>query len=381
MERKPRYFAFALTDRCQSHCSTCNGWQTPSENKFDELSTNDWKFVLSSLHDWLGNFDFIFTGGEPFLREDIFELGDYAASLGLQPKVITNGLALKNKCEKLINTGFTDITISLNAVQNPLIHNLSRGRQNAFKITSDVIQNLAYLNRKKNAGKTILIAAVIMPSNLTEMVPLAEFAHTNGIGINYQLLDGGDSFFTAHNIQTESMRMFDDMKQQTIEAIDKLIELKEQGYLIYNSNKQLLAFKDLIINSETEGGEKKKQFKTMVVEDFDPMFFEDMKNRKIEDKINPDLIKKIVNTPYVKLYPEKAAQETEATCQIGHYNFLIDPYGSVRVCFTFDPIGSLLTTIPQNIWNGPAAEKTRCKIVKCDKSCKLLNCNYHEGDN
>ena len=290
MEKKPRYFAFALTDRCQSHCSTCNGWQTPSENKFDELSTNDWKFVLSSLHDWLGNFDFIFTGGEPFLREDIFELGDYAASLGLQPKVITNGLALKNNCEKLINTGFTDITISLNAVQNPLIHNLSRGRQNAFKITSDVIQNLAYLNRKKNAGKTILIAAVIMPSNLTEMVPLAEFAHTNGIGINYQLLDGGDSFFTAHNIQTESMRMFDDMKQQTIEAIDKLIELKEQGYLIYNSNKQLLAFKDLIINSETEGGEKKKQFKTMVVEDFDPMFFEDMKNRKIEDKINPDLI-------------------------------------------------------------------------------------------
>lgn len=381
MERKPRYFAFALTDRCQSHCSTCNGWQTPSENKFDELSTNDWKFVLSSLHDWLGNFDFIFTGGEPFLREDIFELGDYAASLGLQPKVITNGLALKNNCEKLINTGFTDITISLNAVQNPLIHNLSRGRQNAFKITSDVIQNLAYLNRKKNAGKTILIAAVIMPSNLTEMVPLAEFAHTNGIGINYQLLDGGDSFFTAHNIQTESMRMFDDMKQQTIEAIDKLIELKEQGYLIYNSNKQLLAFKDLIINSETEGGEKKKQFKTMVVEDFDPMFFEDIKNRKIEDKINPDLIKKIVNTPYVKLYPEKAAVETEATCQIGHYNFLIDPYGSVRVCFTFDPIGSLLTTIPQNIWNGPAAEKTRCKIVKCDKSCKLLNCNYHEGDN
>lgn len=381
MEKKPRYFAFALTDRCQSHCSTCNGWQTPSENKFDELSTNDWKFVLSSLHDWLGNFDFIFTGGEPFLREDIFELGDYAASLGLQPKVITNGLALKNNCEKLINTGFTDITISLNAVQNPLIHNLSRGRQNAFKITSDVIQNLAYLNRKKNAGKTILIAAVIMPSNLTEMVPLAEFAHTNGIGINYQLLDGGDSFFTAHNIQTESMRMFDDMKQQTIEAIDKLIELKEQGYLIYNSNKQLLAFKDLIINSETEGGEKKKQFKTMVVEDFDPMFFEDMKNRKIEDKINPDLIKKIVNTPYVKLYPEKAAVETEATCQIGHYNFLIDPYGSVRVCFTFDPIGSLLTTIPQNIWNGPAAEKTRCKIVKCDKSCKLLNCNYHEGDN
>ena len=380
MEKLPRYFAFAITDRCQSHCITCNGWQTPKENKYNELSTNDWKFVLSSLHDWLGNFDFIFTGGEPFLREDIFEIADYASSLGLIPKVITNGLALKNKCEKLIDSGFRDITISINAVKNPEIHNASRGLPNAFKITSDVIQNLAYLNRKKSAGKTILLASVIMPSNLTEMVPLAKFANQNGLGINYQLLDGGDSFFTAYNIQSESKRMFNEMKQQTIEAIDGLIDLKKQGYLIYNSNKQLLAFKDLIINSSTENSEQ-KEFKTMVTEDCDDNFQEEMKNRIIKDKINKDLIKNIINTPFTQLHPEKAAIETEASCQIGHYNFLIDPYGSVRVCFTFEPIGSMITTLPQNIWNGAAAERIRCQIVKCNKSCKLLNCNYHEEDN
>ncbi len=381
MEIKPRYFAFALTDRCQSHCSTCNGWQTPFENKFNELSTNDWKFVLSSLKEWIGNFDFIFTGGEPFLREDIYELADFAASLGLKPKVITNGLALSNRCQDVINAGFTDITVSLNAVKNPRLHNLSRGRQNAFKITGDVIQNLSYLNRRYNAGKTILIASVIMPSNLGELVPLAEFAHTNGIGINYQLLDGGDSFFTAYSVQSESMRMFDEMKNETIKAIDKLIELKANGYLIYNSNKQLLAFKDLIVNSETQNKDKQKSYKTMVVEDFDPIFFEDIKNRSIEDKINPNKIQKLINRPYTDLHPEKAAIETESSCQIGHYNFVIDPYGSVRLCFTFDPIGSLLTSLPQNIWNGAGAEKIRNKIVRCNKSCKLLNCNYHEGDN
>lgn len=379
MEKLPRYFAFAITDRCQSHCATCNGWQSPSEYKYEELSTNDWKFVLSSLQQWLGTFDFIFTGGEPFLREDLLEIANYAAEIGLQPKVITNGLGLKNKCEEVIKSGFTDITISLNAVKNPKIHNDSRGRKDAFKITSDVIQNLSYLNRKYNAGKTILIAAVIMPSNLTEMVPLAEFAHQNGIGINYQLLDGGNSFFTAHNVQQESLRMFDEMKQQTIDAINKLIDLKSQGYLIYNSNKQLLAFKDLIVNSETPEGSE-LSFKTMIVEDIVPNIF-DNKDRKVEDKINPDLIKKVINKPYAELHPEKAAVETEASCQIGHYNFLIDPYGSVRVCFSFDPIGSLITTLPQNIWNGMAAERIRSKIAVCGKSCKLLNCNYHDGDN
>lgn len=379
MERLPRYFAFAITDRCQSHCATCNGWQSPAEYRFEELSTNDWKFILSSLQKWLGKFDFIFTGGEPFLRDDIIEIANYAAEIGLEPKVITNGLALKNKCEEVISSGFTDITISLNAVKNPEIHNISRGRKDAFKITSDVIQNLSYLNRKNNAGKNILIAAVIMPSNLTEMVPLAEFAHDNGIGINYQLLDGGNSFFTAYNIQQESLKMFDEMKQQTIEAINQLIEMKSQGYLIYNSNKQLLAFKDLIVNSETpDTGET--NFKTMIVEEIDTQVT-DYTNRKVEDKINPDLIKKVINRPYAELHPDKVAVETDASCQIGHYNFLIDPYGSVRVCFSFEPIGSLITTLPENIWNGIAAERIRTKIAACNKSCKLLNCNYHDGDN
>lgn len=379
MEKKPHYFAFAITDRCQSHCSTCNGWQTPLEYKYEELSTNDWKFILKSLQQWLEKFDFIFTGGEPFLRDDLIELADYAAELGLEPKVITNGLALKNKCEEVINSGFTDITISLNSVKNPEIHNISRGRKDAFKITSDVIQNLSYLNRKYKKGKTILIAAVIMPSNLTEMVPLAEFAHENGIGINYQLLDGGDSFFTAYNIQEESLKMFDEMKQQTVEAINKLIELKSQGYLIYNSNKQLTAFKDLIVNSQNPQ-DKEITFKTMIVEDYNKNLYEN-KTKSIEDKINPEFIKKVINKPYSEIHPEMAAIETEASCQIGHYNFLIDPYGSVRVCFSFDPIGSLITTLPQNIWNGMAAERIRTQIVKCNKSCKLLNCNYHDGDN
>jgi hypothetical protein len=95
----------------------------------------------------------------------------------------------------------------------------------------------------------------------------------------------------------------------------------------------------------------------------------------------PDIIRQIVNKPYTELYPDKAAKETDASCQIGHYNFLIDPYGSVRVCFSFDPIGSLITSKPENIWNSMAAERIRCKIVDCQKSCKLLNCNYHDGDN
>lgn len=374
--KKPRYFAFGLTDRCQSHCRTCSGWQTPKECKQNELSTNDWKFVFNSLHNWLGNFDFIFSGGEPFLREDIFELADYAAQIGLIPKVITNGLALKNKCEKLINSGFSDITISLNGVKNPEIHNFSRGLNNAFKITSDVIQNLAYLNRKINANKTILLSTVIMPSNLTELVPLAEFAHTNQIGINYQLLDGGDSFFTAYDIRSEYNKMYSEMRNEIMAAIDKLVNLKEKGYLIYNTENQLNAFKESILNSpdetsRNESYEARTEMRT---------FSEYTDFNDISDKINPSEIDCNIQTPFTELYPEKAAKCSEASCRTGDYNFLIDPYGNVRICFSFEPIGNLRTMLPENIWNSEEAEKMRKKIAVCNKSCKLLNCNYHEDE-
>lgn len=374
--KKPKYFAFGLTDRCQSHCRTCSGWQTPKEYKQNELSTNDWKFVFHSLFDWLGKFDFIFSGGEPFIREDIFELADYAADIGLIPKVITNGLALKNKCEKVIESGFSDITISLNGVKNPEIHNYSRGLNNAFKITSDAIQNLAYLNRKRNANKNILLSTVIMPSNLTELVPLAEFAHTNGIGINYQLLDGGDSFFTAYDIRSEYNKMYSEMRNEIMAAIDKLVNLKEKGYLIYNTENQLNAFKESILNSPDETShnecyEVKTEMRTYT-------YFSDFNN--ISDKINPNEIDSNIQTPFTELYPEKAAKCSEASCKTGDYNFLIDPYGNVRICFSFEPIGNLRTMLPENIWNSENAENMRKQIAVCNKSCKLLNCNYHEDE-
>lgn len=374
--KKPRYFAFGLTERCQSHCRTCSGWKTPKDCKQNELSTNDWKFVFNSLHNWLGNFDFIFSGGEPFIREDIYELADYAAHLGLIPKVITNGLALKNKCEQVINSGFSDITISLNGVKNPEIHNFSRGLNNAFKITSDVIQNLAYINRKRNANKTILLSTVIMPSNLTELVPLAEFAHTNQIGINYQLLDGGDSFFTAYDIRSEYNKMYSEMRNEIMAAIDKLIDLKEKGYLIYNTENQLTAFKESILNTPDEtcdssNCESKEEMKE---------FCETSDFNDILDKINPNEIDYNIQTPFTELYPEKAVKYSDASCKTGDYNFLIDPYGNVRICFSLEPIGNLRTMLPENIWNSEEAENMRKIIANCNKSCKLLNCNYHEDE-
>lgn len=367
MVKNPTYFAFDITERCQSHCITCNGWRTPYERIQNELSTDDWKFILLKLQEWLGTFDFIFSGGEPFLRKDLIEIADYARGIGLIPKVITNGLGLKNKCEELIKSGFSDITISLNSAKDPSIHNKSRGRKDAFKITTDVIQKLAYLNRKYKSDRIILLSSIIMPSNLTELVPLAEFAHQNKIEINFQLMDGGESFFLAYNLASEYNKMFNEMKDETIKAIDELKILKSKGYRICNTDKQLDGFKELIINSSPNENSSEKYQSN----DFDREGY-DYSEAVNENKIDKEYINSKKNIDYV------SEQKSGTGCQIGYRNFIIDPYGNVRICFNFESIGSLKEDLPQNIWNSQKADEIRDKIINCNKSCKLLNCNYSE---
>lgn len=198
-DKKPISFSFNNTERCQSRCVTCNGWKTPADVMERELTLEEWKKILKNLHDWMGNYQFIISGGEPFLRDDVFEMAEFASDLGDTVNIITNGLALPDKLDKVLNSAFTNITFSLNAIANPSIHNESRGRDDAFQRTIDSIQNLVYMNKTRSGHKwkNIFLSTVVMPSNLQELKPIAQFAKVEGIGVSYQLMDNGDAFSTA----------------------------------------------------------------------------------------------------------------------------------------------------------------------------------------
>lgn len=318
-DKKPISFSYNNTERCQSRCITCNGWKTPADVAKDEMSTDEWKKVLYNMHSWMGNYQFIISGGEPFIRDDIFEIAEYASNLGDTVNVVTNGLALVDKLDKVLYSAFNNITFSLNALANPKIHNTSRGRDDAFQRTMDSLQNLNYMN-KHNSGhkwKNIYLSTVVMPSNLSEIKPIAEFCKVEGIGVSYQLMDNGDAFSTA--VEKDEQIYNKDIKTLAIEAIEEMIELKKQGYPICNGYSQLSAFK-LLINK-------------------------------------PEEIQNI-------------------QCMVGENNFAIDPYGNCRICFCMEPIGNLKERLPQDLWYSQKAEEIRDKILKCTRNCRLLNCNF-----
>lgn len=84
---------FELTYRCNERCKHCYCVSDDSEG---ELSTIEIKSLLDQLKE-MNTFEITFTGGDIFVREDAFEIIEYAYSLGFLINIFTNGIALKDE--------------------------------------------------------------------------------------------------------------------------------------------------------------------------------------------------------------------------------------------------------------------------------------------
>ena len=77
------------TNRCNLRCQHC--YIDAEDRKFkDELTTEEAQRFIEDLAE-MGVPVLLFSGGEPLLRKDLFELGRQAADLGLRPVLSTNG--------------------------------------------------------------------------------------------------------------------------------------------------------------------------------------------------------------------------------------------------------------------------------------------------
>lgn len=333
---KPNQITLDLTDRCQLKCTTCTKWKAASDALAqEELTTEEWKKVILNLYHWLGEGANIwFSGGEPFLRKDIFELASYAASLGLHVSSMTNAYSIGHLHEEIMDSSIEVLSISLNAVNDPKIHDWSRGREGAYEKTVESLLELTRLREEKGINKFVSIAAIILPENLEEIIPLAEYVKEHHIsGISYQLLDDSAIFRSCREVKgidtdhyilpQELRRKYHDMSQRGTEVINQLIELKKKGYVIYNSYEQLEAMR--------------LQLK------------------------NPDeLIARI-------------------RCDVASTSIGIDPYGDVRLCLSMHPIGNVRESNLEEFWENTKAWECRERTRTCNLCCRILNCNFERA--
>lgn len=128
-ERRP-VVVWNVTRTCNLRCLHC---YSDSEAKVyeGELSTGEAKALLRDLAQFQVP-AVLFSGGEPLVRRDLFELVAYAKALGLRPTLSTNGVLIdEGTARRIKEAGFTYVGISLDGVGE--VNDRFRGMVGAFE--------------------------------------------------------------------------------------------------------------------------------------------------------------------------------------------------------------------------------------------------------
>jgi MoaA/NifB/PqqE/SkfB family radical SAM enzyme len=103
---------FAVTRRCNLRCRHCYVEATDSPHP-EELGSGEAIRLITEVADAGARF-IVFDGGEPLLRDDIYQLVNHAYSTGLLPVLNTNGTLLSTEAAtRLKNAGLQMLTVGL----------------------------------------------------------------------------------------------------------------------------------------------------------------------------------------------------------------------------------------------------------------------------
>jgi MoaA/NifB/PqqE/SkfB family radical SAM enzyme len=187
---RPQAISLEVTHDCVARCIMCNIWKIPDE--VPNLTVPQWIELLSSdLFADIRELDI--TGGEPFIRDDLFDL--FYGICGLKRKnlpalrsiaVTTNGLltgrvaATVEKILRALQKEDLDLVVvcALDAVGD--LHNRIRNYPDAWSKVSSTLEKLIVL-RDRYPNLIVGLKSTILPLNIDQMSWISAFADARGL--------------------------------------------------------------------------------------------------------------------------------------------------------------------------------------------------------
>ncbi|MCJ7515515.1 MAG: radical SAM protein [Dehalococcoidia bacterium] len=160
------------TRKCNLHCVHCYG-NAGNEDPAQILTTEQAKSFIRDLADF-GVPVILFSGGEPLLRQDIFELARFAGELGLRTALSTNGTLITDKtAEKIKDAAFSEVGISLDGIGAK--NDRFRGKKGAYEAALRGIRNSISL------GLRVSLRLTITPANYMEIPAVFDLVEREGV--------------------------------------------------------------------------------------------------------------------------------------------------------------------------------------------------------
>ncbi len=169
----PFLIVWNFTNACNLRCKHC--YQNAEKPTPDELTTEEALEVVDKMAD-AGVAYIAFSGGEPLVRKDLFDIIERIKKREMAFSLATNGTLLTKKTvEKLKEYNCLYIQVSLDGAK-PWTHDLFRGRKSFERV----------LNGIKNAvesGITVGVATTVTKFNYEEVYDIIKLAEELGVNI------------------------------------------------------------------------------------------------------------------------------------------------------------------------------------------------------
>ena len=216
VDKKP-VVVWNCTRRCNLRCVHCYS-KSSDRTPGGEMTTDEGFALLDDLAEF-GAPVVLFSGGEPLLRPDLFELAGRAAGLGMRAVISTNGTLIDERtAERLREIGLSYVGVSLDGMQET--NDRFRGMAGAYDKALAGIRNclatgvkvgLRFTINKRNVADVADIFSLLRDEN----IPRVCFYHLVYAGRGAELM--------ADDLDHDATRRVVDL------IMDRTAELHAQG--------------------------------------------------------------------------------------------------------------------------------------------------------
>lgn len=172
-ERKLEKVYLHVTQRCNLNCYYCYNRKNLNTGR-KEFGTDEWKSVIGKLYEE-GIKEFVITGGEPTIRDDLEEILSFIPK-DCKISILTNGTLLTDEKVKIFQYA-DEVIVSLDSMERD---NNDSNRENSVKY--NVLSNIDRLNESQRSK--LIVRTVITKNNIGDIASLKKYVQEN-LGVRY----------------------------------------------------------------------------------------------------------------------------------------------------------------------------------------------------
>jgi len=214
----PPVIVWNVNNYCNMSCPHCYASAKMKKNA-NELTHETMLKIIDRLDEY-GIKIIIFSGGEPLLRDDLFELISYAKSKQMSCHLSTNGTLIDDDMAvKIKKTGVQYVGISIDGM--PSFNDDYRGLENGYNLAL----NGAIASKKQ--GLKVGLRITVSQKNLNQVYPLLQVSLDNDIDrfyISHLVYGGRGANFSKFDVSPQ------DTRKSMIEIFDTAVEYLEKGH-------------------------------------------------------------------------------------------------------------------------------------------------------